>query len=248
MHVTGAGRSSSPPERPQVLVPRGAQRHLGAPARESTCAAARSPTRSWPRGVTSRVRTVLDCARLPALRRGPCASPTRRCVTALSRHGLSLLAACSRLAAHRRAVALPRGRAGRRAARPTRSSRCIRAISRGRPGAHVRAAGLDRQLRPRRPRSTAGAGSSSSATPSSSTPTPSPWLTTWTATTASCARPTAVLRFGWKHAMFEQDYVRETVAGSRRCARTISSVAVPGRLPPRVRRAAQPSLELIVLR
>jgi len=153
-------------------------------------------------GVTDRVRTALDCARLLPLE---AALPV---VDAALRDQVSrteLLLGCARLPRSGRSRALRVVElASADAANPFES--VLRAVLVDVPGA----AFVPQQWVP-------GIGRPDlldrvngvvvRRTPSCSTPARPRWRTTWSATTASWGRASPVLRFAWKHAMFVQDYV-----------------------------------------
>lgn len=196
-----------PPERAQVLVPRG--RNVSVQRRRGTDLRWGSPTdEERCRGVTSRVQTVLDCARFHAF------DDALAVADSALRDGVTrteLLLACARLPRTGRSTAYRVVElADARAANAFES--VLRAIVLGIPGAdfepQVWIGSLGRpDLVDRRHRVIIEGDSFAFHSDASSL---NRDMERYNAFVGSGHR---VLRFGWRHAMFEQDYVRATVAG-----------------------------------
>ena len=206
-----------PPDRPQVLVPRGrnvtAARRKGVDLRWGPASAA-----ELSEGVTSKVRTVLDCAMCErfdaalavadsALRDGVSHTTLRLACDRLPRTGRSR--------AHR-VVEL----ASAQAANPFES--VTRAILEDVPGARfepqVWVGNIGRaDLVDRVHRVAVECDSFEFHADAASL------NHDMERYNAFVCEEHVVLRFGWRHAMFEQDYVRTTVGAVDRCTRTISS-------------------------
>lgn len=196
-----------PPERPQVLVPRG--RNVSLQRRRGIDLRWGSPSDSdRRRGVTSKVQTVLDCARFLEL------DSALAVADSALRDGVTrteLLLACARL------PRTGRGQAYRvveladvRAANPFES--VLRAIVLDIPGSafepQVWVGSIGRPDLVDRRRCVIIEGDSFEF--HSDAASLNRDMERYNAFVASGH---AVLCFGWRHAMFQQDYVRETVAG-----------------------------------
>lgn len=195
-----------PPERPQITVPRGrkvaAKRRAGVDLRWGSIT-----PEELAAGVTSKVRTVLDCARFLDT------DVALAVVDSALRDGLSkteLLLACARLPRTGRAKAFRVIELGDvRAANAFES--VLRAVLEGVPGAHFepqiwisrigRADLVDRVRRVVVEADSFEFHSDSAALNRD-----------MERYNAFLGEGHVVLRFGWRHAMFEQDYVREVVS------------------------------------
>ena len=195
-----------PPERPQIVVPRGRNVPLSRRAAVDLSWGEVTP-QELEAGVTSMVRTVLECARQLPL------DVALAVVDSALRDGLTkteLLLACARLPRTGRAKAYAVVEMGdARAANPFES--VLRAVLKAVKDAHfepqVWIGGIGRpDLVDRKHRVVVEADSFEFHADSAS-------LTNdMERYNAFLCEGHVVLRFGWKHAMFEQDYIRETVA------------------------------------